>query len=136
MERLSVPPRLRGRILEVVLEGRKVQKKIEEMTGPSAGEVHRLLSPLSREVVIYAWARTARRSASAAIGTYLRESVYVTTHLRGRDLRELGYPPGPDYRRMLAALLRERVDGRLPSREEEVRWILQTFPPVPTPPRP
>lgn len=129
MERLSVPPRLRGRLLEIVGDGRKAQKKIEEAPSRSPGEVHLLLSSLPREVVVYAWARTTRRSAAAAIGTYLRESVHVTTHLRGRDLRELGYPPGPAYRRMLSALLRERVDGRLPSREDEVRWVLESFPP-------
>jgi hypothetical protein len=30
---------------------------------------------------------------------------------------------------MLSALLRKRIDGGLSTRDEEVQWILKTFPP-------
>ena len=113
----------------MVEEGREARRAVEKAGTLPPGKVYELLSAYPREVVVYAWARTVRRAAAAAIGTYLKESVHVATRLRGRDLRELGYPPGPAYRSMLSALLRKRIDGGLSTRDEEVRWILETFPP-------
>jgi len=128
MDRLALSTRLRERLTAMVEGGREAGRAVEKAGALPPGQVYQLLSPYPREVVVYAWARTVRRAAAAAIGRYLKESVHVATSLRGRDLRELGYPPGPAYRSMLSALLRKRIDGGLSTRDEEMQWILKTFP--------
>lgn len=43
----------------------------------------------------------------------------VTPKLTGDDLKRMGIPPGPVYRRILARLRDARLDGEISSREEE-----------------
>jgi tRNA nucleotidyltransferase (CCA-adding enzyme) len=128
MERLAVPARVRARILALVREGRLAQRRLEAEPELSRGDVYELLSPLPREAVIYAWARTSRRSAAAAVETYLVESLKVALITRGKDLKAMGYPPGPSYRTMLTALLKEKINGAPLNREAEKRWILENYP--------
>ncbi len=41
----------------------------------------------------------------------------------GRDLIELGYKPGPIFKRILDAVREEQLENRLTSREEGIEWI-------------
>jgi poly(A) polymerase len=43
--------------------------------------------------------------------------------LTGRDLIELGYSPGPEFKRWLAALEDEVLEGRVTTREEAIQFI-------------
>jgi hypothetical protein len=48
--------------------------------------------------------------------------------LRGDDLIELGYRPGPAMGVMLKALEEEQLEGRLQTREAAENWLKERFP--------
>ena len=48
--------------------------------------------------------------------------------LTGRDVRDLGYKPGPLYTRIFDALRQARWEGKLRTREEEIRFLQDQFP--------
>ena len=48
--------------------------------------------------------------------------------LTGRDIRDLGYKPGPVYTKIFEALRQARWEGKLRTREEEIRFLQTTFP--------
>jgi tRNA nucleotidyltransferase (CCA-adding enzyme) len=48
--------------------------------------------------------------------------------LTGRDVRDLGYKPGPVFTRIFDALRQARWEGKLRTREEEIRFLQDTFP--------
>ena len=48
--------------------------------------------------------------------------------LTGRDVRDLGYKPGPVYTKIFDALRQARWEGKLRTREEEIRFLQNTFP--------
>ncbi len=54
---------------------------------------------------------------------YLERLRHVKPELGGDYLRELGIKPGPIYRRVLDALLEAKVDGAVPLREDEERFV-------------
>ena len=43
--------------------------------------------------------------------------------MTGRDLIEMGYKPGPIFKRILDAVREEQLENRLTSREEGIEWI-------------
>jgi tRNA nucleotidyltransferase (CCA-adding enzyme) len=51
-----------------------------------------------------------------------------TPCLTGCDIENLGYKPGPVFSRILTALRQARWEGKLRTREEEVRFIREGFP--------
>lgn len=43
--------------------------------------------------------------------------------ITGKDIKEMGYPPGPLYREVLDAVWRARLDGLVGSKEEELEFV-------------
>jgi len=48
--------------------------------------------------------------------------------LSGQDVRDLGYKPGPVFSKIFDALREARWEGKLRTREEEIRFVKATFP--------
>jgi len=48
---------------------------------------------------------------------------YDRPWIDGKDLRELGYKPGPAFKRALDAVWQARLDGRVRTREEELAYV-------------
>ncbi|MEB3268240.1 MAG: CBS domain-containing protein [Leptolyngbya sp.] len=61
------------------------------------------------------------------IWRYLMHWSQVRAPLDGNDLRALGYPPGPQYRVMLAALLAATLDGEVGDRATAIAFLQQHF---------
>jgi len=56
------------------------------------------------------------------------EQVRPTRLLTGDDLNEMGYPPGPQYQAILAALEDAQLEGTLASKEEAIRFVKKHYP--------
>lgn len=56
-----------------------------------------------------------------------------TPLLRGHDLIELNYKPGPEMGKILQALEEEQLEGRLTTREDALKWLQESFPQAPPP---
>lgn len=48
--------------------------------------------------------------------------------IRGRDLLDLGYPAGPLYGEILAAVEERQLEGQLVSRDAALAWVRQCYP--------
>lgn len=55
------------------------------------------------------------------------EPVVPPPLLRGRDLLDLGWPPGPRLGEILKAVEERQLDGDLTSREEAVQWVARQY---------
>lgn len=96
----------------------------EKLVG--ATRIRTLLDRASPDLRILLWASRARRVRSR-VERYHTRLASVKPALTGRDLEKFGFPPGPDYRRILALLLEGRVEGRLKSRADEIAFLRQRF---------
>jgi tRNA nucleotidyltransferase (CCA-adding enzyme) len=91
-------------------------------------EVYRLLTPMSAdalEAALWLPYRETDTQARLHLGHYLTNLRHVRPILTGDYIRELGIPPGPIYREALRALLEAKLDGELPTREDEERYLRQ-----------
>ncbi len=104
------------RFLEKQLEGRSV----------GASRIRHRLDRASPDLCILLWTTGARRVRNG-VERYLTRLASVRPALTGGDLRKFGFPPGPNYRRILDLLLEGRLEGRLKSREEEIAFLRQRF---------
>jgi len=89
-----------------------------EKVAPS--HVYSLLRGIDIEIILIIMARSDSDLAVSRIRRYLTEYRMVTSEVNGGDLKKLGIPPGPAYKRILDELLSARLDGRVSSREEEL----------------
>lgn len=125
--RLGIPPRVRTVFTVDRAESHRILQHLEHRrarrTHPRNSDLFRELGALPTEVVLYIMA--------AAVSEEVRRWVsHFFTHLRGtqplltgNDLKELGLPPGPLFRKVLSELLDARLNGRVVTREDEVAFV-------------
>jgi tRNA nucleotidyltransferase (CCA-adding enzyme) len=61
------------------------------------------------------------------VSRYITELQETIPEISGKDLKAMGYPPSPEYRKMLDALLYARLDGKIKTREDEVEFLDKHF---------
>ena len=91
--------------------------------------LYRRLHHFPPEVLLYMMAITTREGVRRAISHYFTRLRPTTTFLKGDDLKELGFKPGPIYRKILEELLDARLNGDLKTRKDEVEFVMNHWGP-------
>ena len=86
-------------------------------------EVVELLEPLVSPLLAAAWLLSSAEVVRKKIVRYWKEWRTIQPLLTGDDLKALGIPPGPSYRRILNRLRVARLNGELESRAEELALV-------------
>ena len=95
----------------------KLKKEI-----PASG-IHKILFPLSYEVVLLMLLKAKDVQIKRKIQDFLRAYSGTQIHLRGDELKELGLRPGPDFKLILKELLDAKLDGKFSTKEEELVYL-------------
>ncbi|MBW1917961.1 MAG: CBS domain-containing protein [Deltaproteobacteria bacterium] len=90
-------------------------------------EIYHLLHMLPTEFLIYMMAKTRQEASKRAISLYFTQLKNVQPLLKGRDLRAMGYTPGPQFKIMLQSLLDARLNQEVSTIEEEREYIRTHF---------
>lgn len=85
--------------------------------------LYEALSGFRTELLLFMMAVTSRESIRKAISFYVTELKDVKISVRGKDLKQMGLAPSPEYGKILRALLREKLDGRLETRQDELEFV-------------
>jgi tRNA nucleotidyltransferase (CCA-adding enzyme) len=123
LERLSVPLRVRQRALEVRTRSRDVLYSFYKEPKLPQSRIYDLLAPLDTEAILLMMAKAKLERAKKYISLYLTHLRNVKVTLTGDDLKELGIPPGPRYRKMLADLLYAKLDGLVGTHDDEIGFV-------------
>jgi tRNA nucleotidyltransferase (CCA-adding enzyme) len=123
LERLSIPARTRERVRQAREKYRDVLYVFYKEQDLRSSALYHLLSPLDIEALLLMMAKAKQEEARKYISLYLTRLREVKVTLTGDDLKTIGIPPGPRYRRLLAELLDARLDGLVKTRDEEINFI-------------
>ena len=93
---------------------------------PSA--IYRLLHPFPVEILLYIMAKTTREPCRKAVSLYITRLRSVRISIRGQDLMDMGYLPGPLYREIFQRVLDARLDGLVRDPAGEREWVARHFP--------
>lgn len=117
--RIFAPEHIKNKLME---ELRVCQSMLKSLTSEDPVEVYFLLKPLSLEVlaVMMIFARDSQRRA---ISYYLTKLKDIKPQITGHDLKKIGIEPGPLYREIFEAVLREKIRGKLLSKDEELDFV-------------
>lgn len=85
-------------------------------------KVDRLLDG-AETTALWAARIVAPTACSSQIGLYQDVLRQMKPAIDGDDLRALGLPPGPQFRRLLGGLRAAYLDGIVTTREEQVAWV-------------
>ncbi len=93
----------------------------------SRNEIHRLLSPLPNELLLYLMAKTNQESTRKAISLYFTKLKAIRVSIGGDDLKELGLVPGPQFKAILGELLEARINEKVLTRHDEIAYVKEHY---------
>ncbi|MGM0681512.1 MAG: CBS domain-containing protein, partial [Thermodesulfobacteriota bacterium] len=126
--KFEVPHRYTRIIVKEKKESHRVVRTLERRARFRPSEIFNLLDGFSHEGLLYIMALCRNKSGKQAVSSYVTSYRHVKPHIKGTDLKELGYKPGPLYKKILDHLLEAVLDGRLKSREDELEFLKIYYP--------
>jgi len=86
-------------------------------------ELYHSLKHFKIEVLLYMMATASKKIVIRQLSNYYSHLKYVKPYISGKDLKEMGLPPGPFFSQILSDVLNARLDGMLETREDEVEYV-------------
>lgn len=86
-------------------------------------EVAVLLNGLPKEGYVYIMALNDHHVVHERLKNYMARSKYSKLSINGKDLKEMGYKPGPDFHSALSAARAAKLDGDINTRDEELDFV-------------
>jgi tRNA nucleotidyltransferase (CCA-adding enzyme) len=128
LERLAVPRKVRDRVRTARAGCRDVLYEFYQTPDLAPSSVYDLLRPLEGETVLLMMAKAKQEAAKKHVSLYLTRLRNVKVTLSGDDLKNMGIPPGPRYKRILSRLLDAKLDGQVKNRGEEIEFVRKMSP--------
>jgi tRNA nucleotidyltransferase (CCA-adding enzyme) len=125
---LGTPHRAITTLIEQRVAGDQAIRKLDGAEELSPSFIYFILHELQPEGILYVMAGCRNKNSRQAVSLFVTSLSSVTTCLKGDDLRELGYAPGPKYKSMLQTLLVHTLDGKCKSRQDETALLKMAFP--------
>ncbi len=91
-------------------------------------EIYWLLCELENEGLLYLMTIARKKFIQRDVSLYVTRLRGIQPLINGRDLQELGYRSGPEFRTMLNHIIEEQLNGNISSREEGIELIKQKYP--------
>ena len=122
-ERFELTERYRKVFVDEKTEADLCLKWMESQESFHNSVLYRKLRPFRTEPLLYMMASTTRKGVRRGISNYFTKLRSTATFLKGNDLKEMGFEPGPIYRKILDSLLDARLNGQVKTREDEVEFV-------------
>lgn len=126
--RLAVSPRIKDEILKDIMgAGTALARMPAEGVSEDPVLLYEALHGLSLEGLLLTMAMAPDEHRKKEVTRYILELSREKPALNGHDLQKMGISPGPVYSTILFSLLKERLKGRLKTREDEERFVRKNF---------
>jgi len=122
-QRLELAPRYRKIFTRERFQAERTLYALEKNTRLDNSALYDNLSGLKIELILYMMAGTRLKRVKRAISNYVTNLRDVTIAVTGKDLMERGLKPGPVYREIMAAVMQARLNNRLETRSDELKYV-------------
>ena len=89
--------------------------------------IYTLLSQYDTEVLLFIMAKANNEKMKKIISSYFTRLKGKRLYLKGRDLKDMGFQPGPLYKEIFTRLLEASLNGKVGTREEEIEFVKERF---------
>ena len=101
----------------------KAARKLSSGKKMLPSEIYGLLEPLSHEVTLCIMAKTKSSAVRRRVRKFFTDYNGVKLRIRGHDIEKEGIIPGPGYKEILRRILCRKLDGKLLTKKDEIRYM-------------
>ncbi|MBI5097781.1 MAG: CBS domain-containing protein [Nitrospirae bacterium] len=124
LQRLQVPPKASREILDGI---ERSQTALLRLQGASQKDIYYILYPLNIQTILFTMAKAQFKEQKKAVSLYLTTLRKIRPELKGEDLQEMGYTPGPLFKKIFTVIVDARLERQVKSREEEIQFVKERF---------
>ncbi len=89
--------------------------------------IYTLLAQYDTEILLFMMARANNEKIKKVISNYFTRLKSVKVSLKGRELMEMGFKPGPVYKEIFDRLLKARLNNILTSKKDEINFVKENY---------
>jgi len=120
--RLELPPRLCRLFIKERFEAERCLFWLERHIPVKNSVLYHRLSGIKVEPILYMIASTKVEKVKRTLSYYYTHLRQIAISMRGKDLADMGIPPGPIYREILQAVLDAKLNGHLQAESDELAF--------------
>jgi tRNA nucleotidyltransferase (CCA-adding enzyme) len=109
------------------LEVSDILDKLFRMKKDNNYEIYTLLSRYDTETLLFLMAKANNEKIKKLISNYFTKLKGTSIKVKGSDLMQMGFQPGPLYREIFSELLRARLDEAVSTKEDEMEYVKKHF---------
>ena len=126
-ERLSIPKPETSRLVKQRREFRWALNLLDRQKITRPSEIVLILGKFSMDSLLFMMAKTGRESVRRVISEFIIKMRHVRPIMTGKDLKEMGFVPGPVFGSILNSLREACLDGSVRDFEEERNFVKKLF---------
>jgi tRNA nucleotidyltransferase (CCA-adding enzyme) len=127
-ERLQMGDAEGRRMISQRTELNSVLDKLFRSKGESTHyDLYKLLSLYDTETLLFMMAKANNRTIKRQISNFFTRLRGAKVTMTGRDLKQMGFQPGPLYRQILNALLEAKLNNQVNTREDEILYVKEKY---------
>ncbi|MBW2077918.1 MAG: CBS domain-containing protein [Deltaproteobacteria bacterium] len=108
-------------------EARAILKELSRTSDKDNFSIYRILSPLYPEILLYSMAKTRNEKVKKFISIFFTKLRGTEVHLKGKDLINMGFKPGPRFKEIIDGILAAKLQGAVLTREDEIEFVNRKF---------
>ncbi|MFH1239211.1 MAG: CBS domain-containing protein [bacterium] len=89
--------------------------------------VYRTVHEVPLEILIFVMTKSRNKLIKKRISHYLTKLNKVKIEINGDDLKKLGFKEGPEFKKILDSVLAAKLDRKISSREEELKFVIDYY---------
>ncbi len=104
-----------------------VLEKLHRLDSYDNYDLYTLLNHYDTEILLFLMAKTRSEKVKRKISHFFTKLRGTRIILKGKDLKDMGFKPGPLYKEIFESLLKARLNNVINTKEEEVEFAKEMF---------
>jgi len=127
--RFEITERQTKMLIRQKTEGERIAKELLRHPYLKPSETYWLLSDLDNEGLLYLMAIARKKHIQKAVSLFVTTLRDTTPLIGGRELRKLGYTPGPQFRTMINHVLEAQLNKTIHTKKEALALVKTCYHP-------
>jgi len=115
------------RMIAQRLDVNKVLDRLYRLKGDNNYSIYSLLSQYDTEILLFMMAKANNEKIRRIISNYFTKLKGKKVRLKGKELKEMGFEPGPLYKEIFTRLLEANLNGKVDTKEDEINFVKENF---------
>jgi len=114
-------------LIQVKIKHQTILKDLAFHQPTKPSRIYKILHPFNMETLLYTMAKSPSEENKKKISHYLTTLRPTKIFLTGKNLKSMGYQPGPIFKKIQETLLDAKLEGKVKTKQDEVNYVIQKF---------